>query len=429
MASIRERNGSYQITVCLGRDINGKKIRETTTFTPDPSLPARKKKKAVEAFAMEFEQKLENGYSMDAHRITLKDFSDRWLAEYAEQNLQGRTYDSYVSELKYRILPSLGHMKLADIRPTTVNSFLVSLTKDGARKDGKPGGLSKNTIRRSQAVLSSMLQTATEWEILDRNPCTNVRVRTESSGDKIKCFSPEEASTFLRYIEQPYKVKIKGHGRTDDTGKPYKVEDYEIEKELQEQLKVMFILAIFTGLRKGELLALQWSDIDFEENQIHVTKAASMVQGKQIVKSPKTKTSDRIVSIPDFLSKRMRELKTEQLRYRLSVGDYWQGENWVFIQDNGRMMHYGTPAHAFHDTLLRYNADKPEEEQLPVITFHGLRHTSATLLIAAHQDIKTVQSRLGHAEASTTMNIYAHALKESDRKASDALENILAKEA
>ena len=76
MASIRERNGSYQITVSCGRDINGKKLRETTTFTPDPSLPARKRKQAVERFALEFEQKIENGYSMDAHRMTLKEFSE-----------------------------------------------------------------------------------------------------------------------------------------------------------------------------------------------------------------------------------------------------------------------------------------------------------------------------------------------------------------
>lgn len=93
------------------------------------------------------------------------------------------------------------------------------------------------------------------------------------------------------------------------------------------------------------------------------------------------------------------------------------------------MMHYGTPAHTFHDTLLRYNEGKPENQQLPLIPFHGLRHTSATILIANHSDIKTIQSRLGHAEASTTMNIYAHALQESDQKAAAALENILVKQA
>ena len=175
--------------------------------------------------------------------------------------------------------------------------------------------------------------------------------------------------------------------------------------------------------------------------------------------------------------------------YRLSVGDYWQGEGWVFTQDNGRMMNYSTPYKSlqdilthynadkaeadklpmipfhglrhttatlqiaagtdvrtvsstqsdgsmmsystpyatFQDAIDRYNADKEPADQLPHIPFHGLRHTSATLLIAAHQDVRTVSNRLGHAQASTTMNIYAHALKENDRTASNALENILCK--
>ena len=430
MASIKQRsNGSYQITVSCGYDIYGKKILETTTYRPDPDLTPRRRDKAAERFAMEFEQKVLSGYHMDGHKITLKDFSERWLSEYAQQQLQGRTLDGYRQELNDRILPRLGHLKLSDIRPTTVNSFVASLSRDGARRDGKPGGLARSTIAKTEAVLSSVLQTATEWELLDRNPCGNVRVRAEDAADRIKYFTPEEASTFLEYIEKPYTVRIKGHRRVDDTGKPYTVGDYDCEKILQEQLRVLFNLALFTGMRKGELLALQWSDIDFGACQIRVSKAVSVVGGKQIVKCPKTKTSHRIVSIPGFLSRRMRELKASQLRDRLRLGDQWQGEDWVFIQEDGRMMHYGTPAHSFRDTLLRYNEGKPEYAHLPLIPFHGLRHTSATLLIAAHQDIKTVQSRLGHAEASTTMNIYAQALQESDQKAADAPENMLVRQA
>ncbi len=88
-------------------------------------------------------------------------------------------------------------------------------------------------------------------------------------------------------------------------------------------------------------------------------------------------------------------------------------------------MNYSTPYHALQDTLGRYNADKPQEDQLPMIPFHGLRHTAATLLIAAGVDVKTISARLGHALTSTTMNIYVHALKESDKKAADAISNLL----
>ena len=214
------------------------------------------------------------------------------------------------------------------------------------------------------------------------------------------------------------------------TGRAYTVGDYQSKKEVPEQLRVLFNLAIYAGLRKGELLALEWSDIDFENNTVSVTKAVSVVAGQQITKAPKTKNSRRVVSIPASLTRRIQHLKTDRFRYRLSLGDYWKGASWIFIQHDGKQMSYSTPYAALQDILQRYNEGKPEAKQLPPIPFHGLRHTSATLLIAGNQmDMRTVSSRLGHAQASTTINIYAHALQEMDRKAVDALEQMLAKEA
>lgn len=146
-------------------------------------------------------------------------------------------------------------------------------------------------------------------------------------------------------------------------------------------------------------------------------------------KAPKTKTSYRTVSFPHFLANRLKALQIAELERRFQFGKDWQGEDWIFIQDNGRMMSYSTPYEALQDAIKRYNDGRKPSDQLPAIPFHGLRHTSATLLIASQQDIKTVSNRLGHAQTSTTMNIYAHALQESDRKASDVLESLLAKEA
>lgn len=429
MASIRERNGSYQITVSCGRDIYGKKLRETATFTPDPGLTPKKRQKAVEDFARDFEAKVQNGLAMDGRKVTLQEFTDRWFEEYAAQKLQPGTVEKYRAEMAGKVLPALGHLKLTELRPQSLNAFFLSLAKDGARKDGKPGGYSKGSIAKTQNVLSSVLRTATEWEIIEKNPCDKVRIQAEATADKLKFFTPEQAATFLAYIEQPYTVKTAGHKRIDDTGKPYAVGSYESTKQIPEQLRVLFNLAIFAGLRKGELLALEWSDIDFETDTVSVSKAVSVVAGEQITKAPKTKNSHRLVSIPHFLSVRLRDLRTAQLRYRLSVGDYWQGSNWIFTQDNGKQMSYSTPYQAFQDAIARHNTGKPPAAQLPQIPFHGLRHTSATLLIASKQDVRTVSSRLGHAQASTTMNIYAHALQETDRKAANALENMLVKQA
>lgn len=162
MASIRERNGSYQITVSCGYDINGKKILETTTFTPDPSLTPKKREKAVKEYAQQFEIRVKNGFAMDGRKITLKEFSDRWMEEYAKINLQPGTATKYAEELNDKILPVLGHLKLSELKPHIINAFFASLTRDGARKDGKAGGYSKATIMKTRNVLSSMLRTATE---------------------------------------------------------------------------------------------------------------------------------------------------------------------------------------------------------------------------------------------------------------------------
>lgn len=327
MASIRERKGSYQITVSRGYDIYGKKLLETKTFTPDPSLTPKKRQKAVAEFAQQFENQVKNGLAMDGRKVTLKEFSDRWLAEYAAINLQPGTVAKYTGELNDKILPALGHLKLSDLKPHRVNSFFASLTRDGVRKDGKPGGYGKATIMKTRNVLSSILRTAAEWEIIGSNPCDKVHLQVESTAEKLKFFTPEQTITFLKYIEEPYKIQVGGHKRVDDTGIPYAVSSYEITKTIPEQIRVLFNLAIYTGLRKGELLALQWSDIDYATDIIRVSKSVTLVNGKQICKAPKTRTSNRTVSIPHSLTERLRHLQQSQLDFQAQVGDYWQGDD------------------------------------------------------------------------------------------------------
>ena len=429
MASIQKRGDAYSIRVCVGRDVYGKQIWKTTTFTPPAGLTPKKRQKAVEVFAVEFEQKCRNGKLLDGEKITLKDFIERWRSERAEQELQPGTLDKYNDAINHFILPALGHLKLTEIKPHSINKFLVDLTKDGCRHDGKPGGYSKGTIHKISNVLSSILRTATEWEVIERNPCDPVRVKAEDTADKIKFFTPQQTAVFLDYIEHPFTIRTRGHSRVDDTGKPYTVGDYTSTKELPTQLKVLFTLAIYSGLRKGEILALKWEDVDFENNTVAVTKAAAMVKGEQIVKVPKTRNSYRVVSIPHSVTEKLRKLQLEQTRYRLSVGDYWQGEGWVFTQDDGRMMNYSTPYKSLQDILTHYNADKAEADKLPMIPFHGLRHTTATLQIAAGTDVRTVSSIMGHRETSTTMNIYAHNLKTAEQEAVNRVEEMIAKQA
>lgn len=429
MATIRERNGTYQISVYSGFDVNGHRKRQTTTFVPPEGLSPKKREKAVQTFAIEFESRVKNGLILDGEKTTLGEFVDRWRTEYAEQNLQPGTIEKYNAEINDKILPVLGYMKLSEIKPHTINSFFVSMTKDGVRKDGKKGGYSKRTIAKTANVLSSILKTAVDWEVINRNPCDRVRVRGEETAEKLKFFTPEQVTAFLEFIEKPYPIYTKGHIRVDDTGIPYAVGDYTLTRVMAEQLRVLFNLAIYSGLRKGELLALQWSDIDFQNSIIRVTKTATVVNGVQTCKVPKTKTSRREVSIPRFLTDRLYLMKANQERTKQALGAYWKGNNWLFTQSDGSMMCYSTPYVTFQEAIDRYNTTADAEHLLPHIPFHGLRHTSATLLIAGHQDLRTVSHRMGHAQTSTTMNIYVHALKESDRTASDLLEGMLGRHA
>ena len=171
MATIRERNGTYQITVYSGFDLNGRRKRETTTFTPPKELSPKKKEKVVQAFAIDFENRVKNGLVLAGEKTTLREFVDRWREEYASQNLEPGTLEKYNAEIDDKILPMLGHMILTEIKPHNVNAFYVSMTKNGVRRDGKPGGYSKGTITKTANVLSSILKTAVDWEVINRNPC------------------------------------------------------------------------------------------------------------------------------------------------------------------------------------------------------------------------------------------------------------------
>ena len=197
MATIRERNGTYQITVYSGFDLNGRRKRETTTFTPPKELSPKKKEKVVQAFAIEFENRVKNGLVLAGEKTTLREFVDRWREEYASQNLEPGTLEKYNAEINDKILPMLGHMILTEIKPHNVNGFYVSMTKSGVRRDGKPGGYSKGTIAKTANVLSSILKTAVDWEVINRNPCDKVRTHGEDVADKIKSFTPAQVSCFF----------------------------------------------------------------------------------------------------------------------------------------------------------------------------------------------------------------------------------------
>lgn len=426
MASIRKRGKSYQITVSNGRRADGKQIIETATFTPDPSKTEKQNQKALEKFVFEFEEKVTSGKYLDGEKLTYKAYIDLWLEEYARKQMQATSLERTEDALNKLILPELGHLKVSKIQPLHLQQFYDKLIKNGYTIRGIRREYKSNTIKRIHQIISSSLNTAVRWQIIDSNPCSRISPpKLENTVRKVKCFSLEEAQIFLDQLDKDYTVRRGGRIKAGSVG-----ERHYIIHKVPLQIKVFFNLALFGGFRLGELVALTWDDVNFQNNTVSITKSTAKTKNGQITKCPKTPTSIRTISIPPDVIQLLSHYKAEQAKYRLSLGSYWNGDNYIFIQDDGTQMDINTPNHTFKKIIQRYNDSVTEEgEKLPTISLHGLRHTSATLLIAQNIDVRTVSSRLGHAECSTTMNIYAHALKKQDEIAAESLGNLFSKKA
>ena len=293
---------------------------------------------------------------------------------------------------------------------------------------GKPGTLSQSTVKRIAAVLSAMLSQAVRWNLVEQNVMQRVQIKkTDVTEEKPMCFTQEEAETFLDVLERPL-LYDRIMPEKDENGQIINFNDLQITKQINLQIKLFFYLAMFTGCRRGELVSLTWPDIDFTNSSIRINKSACRVKGEIIIKSTKTKGSIRTIAVPAAVINLAKQWKREQTLYRFTIGSQWIGDDHIFIRWNGAMMGLDTPYHAFHRIINNYNANRKEgTPELPLIPLHGLRHTSATLLISQGVDIRTVSGRLGHANTSTTLNIYSHALKELDKTAADKLETLFIK--
>ena len=429
----KKKNGSFLITVSCGRDSQDKKITRSTTYRPDPLTSKGHPKtestilKEVNTYAASFEKKVLSGEYTEGAAMTFEEYSVKYLEEYAVHTQAPGTLENTRAAIKI-FTEDFGFMALENLTPLFLQEYANKLKHQ--KKASGDGTLSYVTVKRRLAVLSSMLSQAVRWNLIRQNPMERVTFRKDSSDidDKTRYFTQEQAEIFLDVLENPLKYSYNSRQRRDSSGKTYQIQEYQAERDIHLQLKFFFHLSMFTGCRRGELIALHWSDIDFDNKTIHINKNVCRVKGRTITKTAKTKKSVRTVTVPDIVIDFARQWKAAQARYRLSIGSQWRGEDFVFIRSDGSQMGLETPNRAFHRIIKNYNENRPDEApELPMITLHGLRHTAATLLIGQGVNVKTVSNRLGHASTSTTMNIYAHALQELDRSASDTLENLLLK--
>lgn len=379
--SIQDRgNGSYLLVYHLGYDSKGKRIRKTRTIKAKNPTEAKKK---LAAFVTE----IETGQYVAPSHTKFADYVNIWRKQ-AVKKLSPNTLETYTYSLEGRILPSLGHYKMEDITHVHINDFLESLENV----------ISSATIKKYYNILSSIFKLAKKNEIIKNNPMEKAEIPS------------------VKYKEgEVYNSKELKH--------LYQL----LNKEENKQMVLIIKMALKTGMRKGELLALQWDDIDFNTNTIHVRHSLSYTKDNgYFLKDPKTKGSIRKVAPPKKLMAELKKHIYKKKTDRMEAAELWEGGKYYFVFSStmGKPFNLDVPNRWWTRFLTRVNRElkKNDQPQLKKIRFHDLRHTAATDLINKGANIHSISKRLGHANIKTTMNIYGHYLEEADQQIADMLD-------
>lgn len=426
MAQIEKRGDTYRISVFVGRDQNQKKIYERTTYKPEATTP-KTIEKEVSEYAREFEKYVKNGEIFSGDKITFSEFVQIWKENFLSQKSE-RSQKEYYHEIELRFLPALGHMKLSKIRAPHIDSVLNEMKK---------AGKAPKTVRYTFTAINSVMKYAFKKGFIQENPCMRCDDLPKVTRDNnLHYFTVDQAKRFLNAFDLEYEEYNKAATRHLQNGTSYDVSAYTETYGIHIQYKVYFYIAIYGGFRRGEILALTWQDINFENQSISINKAVTKGLSGEYVKDPKTASGVREIVLPSVCFSLLKEWQNEQRMLSFKLGTAWKGyrgqdydKNNVFIDlTTGLRMNLDTPYHKFRKVIDLYNSQKAlsEDDKLPLIRLHDLRHTSATLLLANNTDIETVSKRLGHSKASVTLDVYGHAMKEMDRKASEILESIFA---
>lgn len=444
MASVKKRGDSYRIFVSNGYRCDGSKIVETMTYTPEPGMTKRQIERKLEEVKVDFERHVRSGQATKGEKMSLKELAELYMKDMKPtgnedtDKISITSWSNYKITLRLRIIPKLGHIKIGSIIKKTLNDYAKALRVDGARSDGKPGGLSEATIHKDCCLVSAMLSYAVEEGLLEINPILYARRQSRAHKTrkeyKVDYFTVEQTKAFLWALDNPIGIRHKAHDRVHKNGKVYHVPEYFQEWTLPLEWRAYFYLALFVGDRRGENISLTWEDIDFQTGEVRITKSTAYAERKIYHKSTKTYQS-RFPIIPDVVINILKLWKIEQKQMCVKLGTYWQGfrgsdfdKNFIFTQDSGKQVHPSTPYHVFKKIIRIYNDNvaKNEKDKLPPnATQHDLRHTAASILITNGMDPRSVAGVLGHANPTTTLNIYSYFFRSKNRDAADIMNNTL----
>lgn len=390
MANARKKGKGYEIKVFCGLNpVTRGRIDKYRMWYPEPGMTPKQIEKALEKEMHRFEEEVKCGNVYD-DKMTFGELAELWKNDYAKKQLAPKTFSRYEDYLK-RILKVIGYIKLKDLSPVHMNRLYEELAEHGMKRDSKGkivgnGYLSPKTILDHHRTISTILSTGVRWGILEKN------VATRATPPKV----PYRESKYLNEEQAKELIAL-------------------LDNEPIQQ-RTMILLLIHTGMRRGELMGLEWKDIDFENKALRIVRT-SQIAGGIITKEPKTKSSIRTLTFGDAVHKLLTEFKRWQNKQRLKAGGNWTDTDRLFTIANGQALSPESISCWFARLIIRSG--------LPKVTLHSLRHSNATLMIAEDVDIATVSKRLGHSNTSTTLNIYTHALKSRDRIAAQKLESVL----
>lgn len=396
MANIQERRNkdgqliSFSIRVHRGRGADGKQLKPyTATFDVEPTWKEETARKKAAAFAATFEKECKEGIRADT-RQTFAAYCDYVINLKENRGTKHSTIVRY-KELTERIYPQIGHIKLKDLRVEHLNNLYTYLSSDGLNK--RTGGkLSNKTIIEHHRLISAVLEQAVKEGLIPFNLAQRAD-KPKMQEHEVNYFQPEQIQAIREALEnEPLKWRVLVH------------------------------LLLITGARRGEILGLKWDKVDFENKQLYICNSVLYSPDIGVYEStPKTEKSKRYISVPAETIELLKEYRQEQNREYMKQGILFKTKNLVFARYDGEPLH--------PDSVPNYLQKFSKRYGLPHINAHAFRHTMASMLYFNGVDSVSISKRLGHAQVSTTANIYAHIVEEADKKNADILSEIFLKKA
>jgi integrase len=375
---IRPRGkGVWAIVLDLERGPDGKRKQKWHTFHGP--------KKDAEREMARLLHSLNTGAYVPPTKETLGEFLEAWLRDYAALRVSPKTLQAHTSWVRSQIKPRLGSVRLDQLTSAAIQQFYVQLLGSGHRS--KQGGLSASSIKTMHHILRCALETAVKQGRLSKNPCAAV----ETPRMERREMSILSAADLIALIDAARGTR----------------------------LHAPILIAVCTGMRRGEVLALRWQDVDLDRGILRVSRSLEQTTGRLRWKEPKTGRA-RAITIPQLLVDELRRHRGRQAEHRLQIGPAWENNDLVIAQDDGTPMSPNALTNAFVRLVATAG--------VPRIRLHDLRHSAATLLLSRGVNVKVIAEMLGHSTPTLTLSTYAHCVETMQQTAADQLQAVFASE-